>query len=34
MYKWTIKVILKCGKELNIYYVGDEKSSQDVEEIV
>ena len=34
MYKWTIKVIFKCGKELNIYYVGDEKSSQAVADIV
>ena len=34
MYKWTIKVILKCGKELNIYYAGNEKSSQAVADIV
>lgn len=33
-YKWKIDIILKSGKELTVYYVGNENSSSEVANIV
>lgn len=30
MYKWKIEIILKSGKEVTVYYRGDENNSNDV----
>lgn len=30
MYKWKIDIILKSGKELTVYYQGDESNSHTV----
>lgn len=30
MYKWKIEIILKSGKELTVYYVGNARSSETV----
>ena len=30
MYKWEIEIILKSGKELTVYYKGDENNSMAV----
>ena len=30
MYTWKIEIILKSGKEITVYYKGDESSSLDV----
>lgn len=30
MYKWKIEFILKSGKELTVYYAGNENNSGDV----
>lgn len=30
MYAWKIKVILNSGKELTMYYAGEENKSEDV----
>ena len=34
MNKWKIDIILKSGKELTVYYVGNENSSAEVANIV
>lgn len=30
MYKWKLEFVLKCGKELTVYYEGTENSSDAV----
>lgn len=30
MYKWKIEIVLKSGKEITVYYHGDENNSNDV----